>query len=56
MIKNKEMKIYKYLTRISIASCMLFGVSIFQGCMEDSLNDRKGYTYDRVCRLDRRTI
>ena len=34
MIKNKEMKIYKYLTRISIASCMLFGVSIFQGCME----------------------
>ena len=42
MIKNKEMKIYKYLTRISIASCMLFGVSIFQGCMEDSLNDPTG--------------
>ena len=36
------MKIYKYLTRISIASCMLFGVSIFQGCMEDSLNDPTG--------------
>ena len=42
MIKNKEMKTYKYLTRISIASCMLFGVSIFQGCMEDSLNDPTG--------------
>lgn len=36
------MKIYKYLTQISIAGCLLIGTSLFQGCMDDSLNDPLG--------------
>lgn len=46
MIKNKKMKIYKYLTRISIASCILVGLSMFQGCMDDDLNDPAGKVSD----------
>ena len=36
------MKIYKFITQISIAGCMLVGTPMLQGCMDNSLNDPLG--------------
>lgn len=46
------MKIYKFITQISIAGCMLVGTPMLQGCMDNSLNDPLGKVSEEELRRD----